>query len=197
MLSVSRTGLTAGFIGLLLLLGAVDYALTRDRIVLPATNPTDGIIVQEEQDVSSEPTTEEIVTVDQALDQLGFTVQNSREDNVLKEIMPAERTVEMRVLLTGDDRVTFIAWTEGDDVKTYFTALKEALQSSFSPQVSNLIDRTDTLPDGGDRNVLGFNDPGIHEERMVFVREGNRLLEFHIAPGREGQIETVIEALTQ
>ncbi len=199
--TATRLALTLGFIGILVILAGADYALTHDRIALPEQHPTETLIGSEEEEATSSApgavTPEDGVDIEGTLQSLGFIVKNSSEDSVLREIIPGDRPVEMRVLLSGDDRVAFVAWTESDDVKTYFTALKEALQSSFSPQVTSLVDRTDERTDKPVRNILGFTDPGIHEERMVFVRVRQRLFEFHVSAGREGQIDTVIEALTE
>ncbi|MFH0770442.1 MAG: hypothetical protein V1926_03620 [Candidatus Peregrinibacteria bacterium] len=105
--------------------------------------------------------------------------------------------VMAKVLLTNGDRAGLIAWTESPGVKLFFMAIKEALQKSFSAEVTDLIDESQQQPGKPVRNILTFRDPAFGEERFAFVRVRERLYEFHIAPGKDDVIFALIEALTQ
>lgn len=135
--------------------------------------------------------------VRETLTQLQFNFQDTKESNILGMVIPQDVTVESQVILAKKDRAGMIAWTETPKVKQYFLALKEALHSSFSPQVTDLLDETQTRDGKPPRNLLTFLDPGISEERIVFIRIRTRLYEFHIAEGHEETIFNLIEELTQ
>jgi len=76
-------------------------------------------------------------------------------------------------------------------------ALKEALHTTFSPEMRDLVDEVQTREGRPPRNLLTFLDPAINSERVVFIRVRERLYEFHIAPGRDDSIYDLIESLTQ
>ncbi len=197
MQKIARVLASVGFLAILVVLGSADYAFTKNRLVLPdtaagttgagASSSTEGAAVEVQQGT-------DIATIMQSI---GFTMQDGNEDNVLKEVIPTDRRVETKILLSGNDRVAFIAWTQSPDVKTYFSALKEALQASFSPAMHDLVDRTDEREGKPPRNVLAFTDPGLLEEKMIFVRVRQRLFEFHVAPGKDMQVNGLIDALTE
>ncbi len=111
--------------------------------------------------------------------------------------MAQKTPVEARVILKDNDRLAYFAWIDSPDAKITFTALKEALKTSFSSQLQDLVDETQERPDKPVRNVLSFLDPAIHSERVLFVRVRQRLYEFHIAPGREADIQGLMDALTE
>jgi hypothetical protein len=99
------------------------------------------------------------------------------------------------VLLRNNDRAALFSWLESDDVKTLFSALKQALQEQFSPQVKDLIDETRTQENGPPLDYLSFTDPAISPEKVVFIRVRTRLYEFHIAAGQEDTINRLITEL--
>jgi hypothetical protein len=130
--------------------------------------------------------------------QLGFTPQETTELSILRTVVPQqEAMVESHVLLKNGDRAGLIAWVESADVKNYYLALKEALHSSFSPEVRDLLDETQQQPGRPTRNLLTFLDPGLSSERIVFVRVRERLYELHVAPGNDDVLFELVEALTQ
>ncbi len=197
MQKIARALASVGFLAVLVLLGFADYAFTKDRIVLPDTR---GVTAQTASFAAGSSGTvgvQQGTDVETATRTMGFDMQDAQEDNVLKEIIPSDRRVETKVLLKDGDRVAFIAWTQSPDVKTYFSALKEALQASFSPAMHDLIDRTDEREEKPPRNVLAFTDPGLLEEKMIFVRVRQRLFELHVAPGKDTEVERLIDALTE
>lgn len=130
--------------------------------------------------------------------QVGFTAQDTTELSILRTVVPQqEATVHSQVLLKNGDRAGLIAWVESADVKDYYLALKEALHSSFSTQVRDLLDETQQQPGRPTRNLLTFLDPGLSSERIVFVRVRERLYELHVAPGKDDLLFELVEALTQ
>jgi hypothetical protein len=105
--------------------------------------------------------------------------------------------VTTRVLLMDGDRAGLLAWIETPSVKQVFLVLKESLHILFTPEVRDLLDEVQTTPGKAPRNFLTFRDPGISEERLVFVRVRERLFEFHIAPLKEDAIYKLVEALSE
>lgn len=127
-----------------------------------------------------------------------LAVQDTDDIFLITEIIPpAESMVESRVILKDNDRAGAIAWVDSPKVKIYFLALKEALHSSFTPAVRDLKDQTERLENRPPRNVLTFIDPGISEERLIFVRIRERLYEIRIAEGKDDVMQEFIERLTQ
>jgi len=119
------------------------------------------------------------------------------ETSLLKLSAGAETNVTETVLLKNNDRAAFFSWAEAGEVKTLFSALKQALQEQFSPQVKDLVDETRTQETGPPVDYLSFMDPGISPERVVFVRVRTRLYEFHIVQGQEDAINKVIGELSK
>ncbi len=173
--------LTLGLIVILLSLGAADALLTRDTLRVP----TDGGIAKMKG--------ADILAVAGAQ---GFTPVYSTEDFLLAKILPAEAQVSSRVLLLNNDRVTALAWIESPDVQTIFTALRQRLRPSFSPQLQDLIDETQSEPGKPPRDILSFRDPAIHSDRLLFARVRDRLFEFHVTDGKEAQVNGLLDALT-
>lgn len=122
--------------------------------------------------------------------------QDTTETTLMGKVMTGT-PVTAKVLLVNGDRAGLIAWAESPSVKLFFMAIKEALQKSFSAEVTDLIDETQQQPGKPVRNLLTFRDPAFGEERFAFVRVRDRLYEFHIAPGKDDAIFALIEALTQ
>ena len=90
-----------------------------------------------------------------------------------------------------------ISWLETPDVKILFLALKEALHSSFSPELQDLVDEKQQRRGKPPRELLTFLDPAISEERLAFVRVRDRLYELHIPEGMDDAIFGLIEELTK
>jgi hypothetical protein len=143
----------------------------------------------------------------------GFTAEETGEKSLLSAVVPetsnsatslpsGERSSEggmvtTRVLLMDGDRAGLLAWIETPSVKQVFLVLKESLHILFTPEVRDLLDEVQTTPGKAPRNFLTFRDPGISEERLVFVRVRERLFEFHIAPLKEDAIYKLVEALSE
>ncbi len=101
------------------------------------------------------------------------------------------------VLLANNDRAALFSWVENDDVKTIFSALKQALQEQFSPQLKNLVDETRTPDTGPPTDVLSFFDPAISPEKVIFLRVRTRLYEFHVAEKGTELVNRLIEELSK
>jgi hypothetical protein len=204
---------SSGFVLLLAVIGVTDGLVTRPDLKAPllAAQPTDSFDAQDQQDtLPADPQ----VTGTGASSGAGvqkqdgpdvFDVLNGKlivtevtsEQSLIGRILPAGSKVDSRVLLKQDDRIAYLAWIDAPDVKSVFSALKEALHSSFSPQMKDLVDETQQ-PDGHPvRNVLSFFDPAIHEDRLLFVRVRQRLYEFHVTPGKEQEVQDLMNALTE
>lgn len=192
------------FVGVLVGLGVTDYALTGNKLMLPAVAP----IVEEEDPVVPPPSQgsdssvegvapEDGPGIEDTLAVMQLTASQGREDSVLRDVLPQDWEVSSAVLLKNGDRIAYFAWTEGGQVKTYFSALKEALHGSFSEELRDLIDQTQEREGKPVRNILSFTDPKIFEERMVFVRVRQHLFEFHVAPGKDAEVDQLIDALTE
>jgi hypothetical protein len=82
------------------------------------------------------------------------------------------------------------------DVKTIFTNLRKSLRISFSPDLKDVIDETQSEPGKPPRDVLSFLDPAIAPDRLLFVRIRQRLYEFHVTAGSEKDVNELIDALT-
>lgn len=194
MSSPHKLAVTLAYILVLGSIGATDAYLTRDRIVIPARTPT--------PDSGSASSADGIeknsgANVFETLSRFNLATQTTREESLLRRIIPSDVIVESRVLLRGNDRIAFFSWVESPDVKSYAIALKEALHASFSDDLQDLVDEVQEDPELPTRDVLTFLDPAIHEDRLLFVRVRQRLYEFHIAPGREPEVQELLDALTE
>lgn len=125
----------------------------------------------------------------------GFTVQESAERTLLQQVATDDVVVHTIVLLHNNDRGGLLSWIEAEEASEYFRALKEALGSTFSPELADLKDTVEPLPDGRERHILSFYDPALSEEQITLLRQGSLLLEFHIPQGKEGNIEALMETL--
>ena len=197
----SKVLTTAAFVVLLVGIGAVDAFLTQNVNKLPGeqTEATDapappaqpgnvngpGVAKQRGPDVYD------------ILNAQGIVTETTREQSLLRRVIPDQVAVDARVVLKDNDRLAFFSWVESADVKTYFSALKEALQESFSPDIADLVDETQEREGKPVRSVLSFTDPAIHEDRLLFIRTRQRLYEFHVAPGKEEPIQVLMDALTE
>lgn len=132
-----------------------------------------------------------------AAGQLGMSLQESKEGSLLGGIATGKTQAYSQVLLKDGDRVGTVTWLESPQVKVMFAGLKEALISEFSGALQGLHD--ETAQDAGKpvRNVLSFSDPAIAPEPVVIVRVRERLYEFHVAPGKEADMDALRVALTE
>lgn len=127
-----------------------------------------------------------------------LAAQDTDEMFFITEVIPSsEAAVDRKVILKDNDRAGAIAWVDSPKVKIYFLALKEALHSSFTPAVRDLQDVTERLENRPPRNVLTFIDPGISEERILFVRIRERLYEIRIGEGKDEAMQEFIDRLTK
>ena len=101
------------------------------------------------------------------------------------------------VLLADNDRAALFSWIENDDVKTMFSALKQALQEQFSPGLKDLTDETRTPETGPPVDILSFYDPAISPEKVIFLRVRTRLYELHVAEKGTELVNRLIEELSK
>ncbi len=136
------------------------------------------------------------ITVEQAAQQEGFTMQDTAELTLLSQIITENVRIRSAVLLKDGDRAGSVAWVESPDVKNIFVVLKDSLITAFSPQMRDLRDETLQETGAPVRNILTFLDPSLSEERILFVRVRERLFEFHIASKQEEAMQTFVDRLT-
>lgn len=172
------------FLLILLALGTSDFFLTRDTLRFPLQ---EGVTKQTGPDVVAIATAQ------------GFTVAETTEQNLLPHVIPlgARSTFSTHVLLKDDDRAATIGWIDAPDVKAIFTALRKNLRPQFSAELEDLIDETQSEPGKPPRDILSFRDPGILDDRAVFVRVRERLYELHVKEDRVSDIDKLIDALTE
>lgn len=139
---------------------------------------------------NSGPDVEEVI-VEQRLE-----ADETDDLSLLAQVVTDGTEVMNMAILQDGDRAGSVTWVETGDVKTHFIALKDALLTSFSPDMRDLRDETVTEAGKPVRNILTFLDPSLSEERIVFVRVRERLFEFHLADGKEETMNAFIEALT-
>lgn len=177
-------------------LGIADYISNNG---LPAALPTTGSgsvssAIVENPTVTAPVAKQSGVDVPSALSQLGFETQSSTDLSMLSQVVTGQP--QTLVLLKNSDRVGSVTWIDSPQVKTFFISLKEGLLSAFSPNVQDLRDETVQGEGQPVRNILTFLDPSLSEERLVFVRVRERLYEFHIANGKDTEMQALIEVLT-
>ena len=136
--------------------------------------------------------------VRETLVQQGLKFQDSDERTLIGQIIPeSDATVNTLLILKNSDRTGLIAWVDAPNVQRYFLALKEALHASFSPEVTDLIDETQQRDGQPSRSILSFRDPKLSEERIVFLRIRQRLVELHVADGKDDIIFDLVEELSK
>jgi hypothetical protein len=172
--------------------------------------PSEPVVVQSS---TSSPSTEELQTEPEPQPPVGvrpaqgpdvlqtiataqLTASDTRESSIMS-LLFSDADISTFVLLKDNDRIGLISWTESPRVKVQFLGLKEALNDSFSPAITDLIDETQQREERPTVNLLTFRDTGISEERLVFLRVRDRLYEFHIAQGQEDTVFALIDILTQ
>lgn len=183
-------------------LGAADY-VSNNGLPASLSGTGSGSTVSSASTVVENPTATGATTpvakqpgvnVDVALKAMGYDTQSSTDLSMIAQVVTGQP--QTLVLLKNSDRVGSVTWIDSSQVKTFFISLKEGLLSAFSPNVQDL--RDETLQGEGQpvRNILTFKDPALSEERLVFVRVRERLYEFHVASGKDAEMQQVIDALT-
>ncbi len=124
------------------------------------------------------------------------TSDGTGNGSLLSRIITDPATVQTYVLLKDNDRVALFSWTQSANVKEYFNAMRTALLKSFSPGVRDLHDDRVADPGKPVRDVLSFLDPQISDEKIILMRVQDRLYEFHVAPGKEMDVQGLMEALS-
>ncbi len=185
---------TAGLLAILLVLGSADAYFTGGLNALPAVDQ--AIEDDGPDDTGTGVARRNGADVFDILNELGIVTESTREESLLDQIVPDGTVVEKRVILDMNDRLGFFSWVETADVKVYLSALKDALRSSFSSQMRDLVDEVQERDGKPVRDVLSFLDPAINGERILFVRVRQRLFEFHVPEGKEEKIQEVMDALT-
>ncbi len=105
--------------------------------------------------------------------------------------------IQMITVLRNGDRTAMLAWADSPDIKDAYLALKRGLETSFSGDVTNLVDESLTPEVGAPRDILSFRDPAIGPERVVFARIRTRLYEFHVRDGHEEEVVALVERLAE
>lgn len=192
-----KTLAAAGFLALLLAVGATDALVNRGEILANLQASAD-----ESPATSAKPVAVPRMAGPDILaliEEAGLTATaSSTEQSLLAQVSPqASATVQTRVLLLGNDRIGAIAWMEDGDAKTLFLALKQALLASFSPQVQGLRDEKIERQGFMTHTLLTFIDPALSTERFLFTQFGQDLVEMHVVPGRENVAYDLIERMTK
>ena len=200
-----RTALiVGGFLVVLLILGTADALLTRNLTVWPEEQAT---AMQDSGQPTAATTSAadtgggvakqngpDILTV---LKAHGITAMENKEKGIIDRVIAGRAPVFSWAMMKDRDRLGFLSVAESPEIKVIFLALKEALQSSFSPNIKDLLDEAQNRSGKPPRNFLSFLDPAISEERIVFVRVRERLYEVHIAPGKDKEVFDVVDALSE
>jgi len=199
--NMSKTFSAAGLlIAAMLAIGTADFMLT--EIKLP---PSDTVLDGVQADTgtnqnqagqagvikSSGPDVRAVLTASK------FNFSEADEESLISLVIRDGTKVESLALSKDSDRAGFMAWAQSPRVKVYFMALKEALHTSFTPLVRELIDETQRTPGKPVINLLSFMDEGISSERLVFIRVRERLFEFHVPEGKDDMMFELIEKLTE
>jgi hypothetical protein len=196
----SKITVTAALLLVLGGLGAADAYLSEEDLTAQLPMAPAGL----EMPQNPETTTpgvgvakKKAAPVGDTLAALGFSVQPSQDQSMLAQIVGTEMPVESLAILKDGDRIGALIYVETGNAKTYFLSLKEALLAAFSPQVQDLQDETKIEPGTPIRNQLTFLDPSLSEERLTFVRIGDRFMEFHTATDKEAEMQTAIDGLSK
>ncbi len=204
----NTTTLTVGLLTVLVMLGVFDALLIENKKLLSQAEQPDpdppAVVTDTNNSIPTAPST--VVGTPKmsgpnvlevlAVQQFNF-VDPKQEKSLISQIIPDDvATVESKILVKDGDRIGLIAWTDSPQVKIYFLALKEALHSTFSAEMRDLVDETQEREGKPPRNLLTFLDPKINEERIVFIRVRERLYEFHVSEGKNDVIFDLIETLT-
>ncbi len=178
-----------GFILLLISIGLLDSVLLH-----PLPSPGGALPASQPEERNAEGDRQRILDI---LAAMQFTAQESSDDALLRQLAAGDDIpVHALVLLAENDRSALLAWIESPDAGPYFSALKEALSASFSPDLTDLRDDREEFPENRTRDILSFRDRALSAERITIVHTGNTLYELHIADGQEERINALIDALT-
>jgi hypothetical protein len=192
----SRILLSVGFTTLLVALGASDAFLTKGTMKFPSpltaqvapmanTGPSAGIVRHNGPSVES------------ILQAQSLALLPASQQSLLSRIVKDPSQVRTVALLKDDTRIALFSWMETSNAKTYFTALKDALHSSFSSAIQDLRDEMELSSTRPARNILTFKDPAIDPERIVLLRIRQRLFELHVTDGKNADVDALVEALSQ
>lgn len=203
---MSKTVVASGILLLLFGIGLADALLLEQDILADWRQPQPPVEVTGQVQSSSSQTslpTEGVQklaepNVAHVLQVTGFSTASTDEITLIEQIVPPElASTEKLILLKDGDRAGVMAWVDSSQVKIFFLALKEALHTTFSAEVQDLVDETQQRAGKPTRNLLTFRDPEISEERVVFIRIRKRLYEFHVADGMDQTIFELVETLTE
>lgn len=178
-----KVSVAAAFAGVLVVLGAADGLLTRSALLLPEQAQA-GVPKQTGPDVAALARAR------------GIMVLDSNEEQLLSTVLPPGTPMESHVLLLNNDRIATVAWVDDPDVRRWLLRLKVSLQASFSPGLRDLIDERQTEPERPPRDILSFIDPAIRSDRVVVLRVRQRLYEFHVVEGKEREVNTLVDVLS-
>ncbi len=147
------------------------------------------------QQTSSAPVAVDANQVLSVMTARGFTYTASTDPSVLSQVAGSEK-IESYTFLKDGDRAGSIYWISSPNAVPLLQALKESLLKSFSANLQDLRDETVSDPGKPVRNVLTFVDPGLSEERLIFVRTGAMLYEIHATKGKEDVVFPLVDQLT-
>ena len=191
----------------LLAIGAADYWFVERPQIPAGSSASSGSAVSSEAMDGSSASVQSPVkkgvqkqstqTVQELMQAIGISVQDTQEKSLLERINPSSTPVQTKVLLAENDRGALLSWMDTPDAKTIFFALKQSLLPTLSQQTANLIDKTVEPDDGPPYDLLSFNDPTISQGTIIFVRVRTRLYSLEVAPGRESAMRQVLDALTR
>ena len=184
-----------GFVAVLVTLGTTDAFLTRGTMKLPS--PLTADLMGEGDAAPKGVMKNEGLPVDAILQSQQLEGVGTSQKSLLERVVRNPSEVTTQILLKDNDRIALFSRVETPSAKTYFSALKDALHSSFSSAVTDLRDETELSSTRPARNILTFKDPAIAEERIILLRVRQRLFEFHVAEGKEADVQALVEALSQ
>lgn len=195
--------IATGFLALLVAVASADAVLNKEEIAANVTGSTRLSMSSEGQKTSVGTP---VVAVPRASgpDVLGIVTdaglsptESASEQSLLAQVGNTTTPVQTRVLMSGNDRIGAISWVTDPNVKTVFSALKQALLSSFSTDVQGLRDEKEENSGFQTRTILTFLDPKLSSERFLFVQSGENLYEMHIAAGHEELFYDLVDGLTK
>lgn len=178
-----------------------DNQLAADITKQPTIEPSDDIPAPQTGTTDTTPgqgvAKRQAPDVGILLTNAGFETAASADKSMLEQIAgTGSNAVKELAILKDGDRIGTVIWMDSADVKDNFLSLKDALLASFSSKVKDLEDATLANPGQPVINKLTFLDPGLSEERLTFIRVGERLMEFHIAKDKENDVQGAIDVLS-
>lgn len=185
----SKVAITAILVLFLVALGVTDYYVDSD-------NYSADVVGDAEQIPEGAVAKQTGPDVEAVAGSQNLTLHETSEISLIAQVVRDGTSVETHAVLSNNDRVGSVSWVDSPNVKEYFIALKEALLTAFSPNVTDLRDETVQNAGAPTRNILTFLDPSISAERVIFVRVRERLYEFRLTAGKEETMGTLIDTLT-